>query len=183
LFGDAGNDIIFGDADNDHVDGGKGNDGCHGGSGDDQLMGGRGADKLYGEAGNNLLDSDFADDISVNGMPVNLHNELQAAWYFSITGSRVIADYSLQNSGGELTSTFKVYLESDQNNQTFTVRLNGTDVGQMMTNPHGIGELKFSTDPSEAADPFPSGFPTLTAGSIIRIGNLTQGTFVEAHFI
>ena len=193
VFGGEGNDKVFGGDGNDYIDGESGNDICSGGGGNDKLIGGGGADKLNGDTGNNLVDnSDPTGDVLTGGLPANLQNELQANWFFggpqpfgqptTSPGGRVLSSYKLQNSAGELASTFTVVLESDQYNQSFDVRLDGIVVGQITTDSNGTGTLKFSTDPAETAPPFPANFPALVSGSVIKIGNITQHTLYHGYF-
>jgi Ca2+-binding RTX toxin-like protein len=200
--GDAGNDTIFGDAGKDECHGGAGNDIIHGGdgkdyllgeagkdvlygdagaddltgdAGNDELHGGDGDDVLFGEDGNDSIYSDAGDDGARGGKGNDtIYGGDDEDWLRGDQGNDTIF--------GQLVSTFEVFFDRTPN-LTVEVVVDGFVVGQVTCDNQGDGHLKYSSDPSSGADPFPVNFPMLHFDSTIEVGVDLRGRFGDASFI
>ncbi|TWU51410.1 dockerin type I domain-containing protein [Rubripirellula reticaptiva] len=73
-------------------------------------------------------------------------------------------------------SDFEVKASGLAANASLAVSIDGTVVGQLRTNSRGQGKLEFEVGDDDGR-PFPASFPSIAAGSTIRIGSSLTGTF------
>ena len=163
--GDSGDDRIFGNNGNDYLSGGQGDDSLYGGNGNDSLSGGLGADSMHGGSGRDSGACD-SDDTS---------SELEDLELVAM----------LLGSGKSGQAEFKPGASEDKNlevevlgvgqNVTLTVKVDGVQVGQLVSDSEGEGEFKLK-DPNLV----------IAAGTVLTLedanGNiLLTGTFANSQ--
>jgi hypothetical protein len=85
--------------------------------------------------------------------------------------------YQERFDDGLLEREFEVEIEHQQPNRIFAVMVRGRIVGSIHTNSLGRGRLELRTpafinDPSDG-QPLPNTFPSLRAGEVVTVGNMT----------
>ncbi|MCG3125722.1 MAG: hypothetical protein CHACPFDD_00548 [Phycisphaerae bacterium] len=68
---------------------------------------------------------------------------------------------------------FRARVENFAAATTFSVFINGVDVGQITTDSRGRGELRYDTEDGT----FPADFPGITVGDVGDVGHVATGTF------
>jgi Ca2+-binding RTX toxin-like protein len=183
LLGGEGHDEIFGDAGNDWLDGGDGHDKLSGGLGDDRLKGGAGNDNLDGNDGTNLLDGDEGKNKFKNGTEVDLdvvveEDDFQplaanlTTWNGQGTASGN-AVFERQSTPAGLEVFLHVTVQGVAAGLNLPVTLDGVEIGVIVTDANGFGELWITKLVSE-----PGAFPVnVAAGVVIWVGDDLSGTF------
>ena len=171
----AGDDVfVNGTAIRSTLSGGQGRDRLVGGSGADRIFGNRGNDDLSGGLGADLLDGGLGGGDRVTRDRSDVVRNVEGLEFHAVLAGV---------AGASGSSEFKVRPNVRRNFeaegfglaalQTYTVTLDGAQIGQFRTNALGHGELKLND-------------PTLpvNAGSVLRIHNslgevVLSGTFVN----
>ena len=97
----------------------------------------------------------------------------------SATGGAV---YSTHTYDGTTTTRFAVRVRGATADSTLDVAVDGTVVGQIMTDGNGNGSLVLSSDPKNANEqPLPADFPTVTDGSTVTVGSLSGTMATGGH--
>ncbi len=96
---------------------------------------------------------------------------------FGSSGARGDAKLEQEPEDGGLKTEFRVRIRDTAPGQSLGVFVNNLQVGQIVTDSDGRGELELSTDPNFDEQPFPPGFPQIGTGTVVRVGNLVNGTF------
>ena len=65
-------------------------------------------------------------------------------------------------------------------NSAQVIKIDGIEVGMINVNAEGEGKLVLSSQPSHSYQgPLPSGFPIVSAGSVVTVGSSLSGVFFE----
>lgn len=176
LFGEGNKDLLWGDDGDDFLDGGDDKDKLWGGEGNDILSGGDGNDHLNGGGGNNLLDGGDGTNKLVDGTEVDLDATLIASLVSPVAGTGT-ASFAFNTADGSAEFELEVVV-SGATPGTLDVAINGTVVGQLVTDLTGNGSIVFSTNPNQPEEVLLTGV-SIVEGSTITVGDLT-GVFALA---
>jgi len=171
-FGDAGDDSVSGGDGDDRLDGGADDDTVEGGTGRDNLTGGRGRDRLRDDGAGNTFRHDGEDEAD------ELHNNgsSSAEWEVQLAGApyRAEAKFESEVDDGRVKETFIAGVRGAAPGDVLDVTVGGVLAGQITVNNQGIGRLVLSSFPDGVkSQPFPTGFPQITAGVTVVIGAAT----------
>ncbi len=171
-FGDAGDDDVTGGDGDDRLDGGLDDDTVEGGSGRDQLAGGRGRDKLRDDGAGNTFRHDGEDEAD------ELHNNGSSSveWEVQPSGAPYRAEAKCESEldDGRVQETFIAGVRGAVPGDVLDVTVGGVLAGRITVNNLGAGRLVLSSFPDGVrSQPFPTGFPQVTAGVAVVIGAAT----------
>lgn len=170
--GGSGNDTLKGGRGPDRITGDAGSDRVLGGSSDDLLKGGEDDDTLNGGSGDDILDGDEGDDNEKNGFST----DIESTFFAAIDGVNGKAKFE-QDVDGDIELEFELEVE-DAPEGSYTVSVDGTNIGTLEVNSFGNGRIEYSTQPDDPGEQqMPSNFPEISDGSVITIDGLGSGTF------
>jgi Ca2+-binding RTX toxin-like protein len=177
LFGGDGKDLLYGQNGNDWLDGGVANDKLIGGEGDDSLLGGDGNDHLDGGAGVNLLDGGGGTNKLKGGTVTDLdqpppppqNDGPEYITFLSAEGGSH-AQLVYQVVGG--TPRLTIDVEGAEAYQELTIVVGGVELGLLIVNGEGAGQIVFSASPEGDEHELPF---ELVDGAAVQIGLLLAG--------
>lgn len=87
------------------------------------------------------------------------------------------AEFQVEAVDGVNETKFEVEVIGAVAGSTHVVSVGGVQVGQVVIEADGRGELEFTSDVDDADDqPFPANWPEVAAGTVIEVGSILSGT-------
>ena len=180
IYGGRGNDFLAGRDSDDWLYGQAGHDELRGGRGRDLLKGGRGRDRLRGGHDWDDYYADDQDDVPRHELREHrrggkaLETEYKA-FMSGPGGMTAKAEYDVKR-GAVVKKKFEVEVRGAPAGAVYAVFVAGTRVGTVRIGAGGRGKLELTTHPDSPHDqPFPSNFPAVSNGTVVKIGNVMSG--------